>query len=108
MSDDVRLSRQGLRVLKVFLDVWTDNVRNELSGADLARAAALTSGTVYPLLVRFQQSGILTSRWEEDRPQDLKRPRRKLYRLSPRGAQVARRALEEFLPGHLSRRPSAV
>src|SRR5688572_9627712 len=94
----MRLSHQGLRVLKVFLDAFSDDVRAEIVGIDVMRAARVSSGTLYPLLLRFEKAGLLTSRWEEGRPEELGRPRRRFYRLTPSGARLAEDALRELGP----------
>ena len=105
MPDRLRLSHQGLRVLKAFLDAFSDDVRSELAGADIMKAARLSSGTLYPILLRFEKAGLLASRWEEDRPEDLGRPRRRFYQITPAGLRVAREALGE-LSGLGDMRPS--
>ena len=37
-------------------------------GYDLMKAARLPSGTLYPMLARLQQEGLVDSQWEEQRP----------------------------------------
>ena len=56
-------------------------------GYDLAQAAALFSGTLYPLLMRLEKSGLLESRWEAS-PQP-NRPRRHVYRITGEGIALA-------------------
>jgi DNA-binding PadR family transcriptional regulator len=54
---------------------------------------ALTGhGTLYKALGRLEDFGLLTSRWEDAAAAEG-RPRRRLYALTPRGAQVAEQAL---------------
>ena len=65
MGDGPRLSLQSLKVLRVFLAAASGDVRAELAGADIMQAATLSSGTLYPILLRFERVGILTSQWEE-------------------------------------------
>lgn len=96
MPPTVRLSHQGLRVLRVFLDAIGDDVRAELAGADIMKAARLSSGTLYPILLRFEKAGLLESRWESDAPEALGRPRRRFYRMTRAGAKVAHDALGEL------------
>ena len=96
MTTNVRLSHQGLRVLRVFLDAMAEDVRAELAGTDLMQAARLSSGTLYPLLLRFEKAGLLESRWERERPETLGRPRRRFYRMTPAGAKVAHEALDDL------------
>jgi DNA-binding PadR family transcriptional regulator len=53
---------------------------------------ALTGhGTLYKALSRLEESGLLTSRWEDAAAAEG-RPRRRLYDLTRRGAQVAAQA----------------
>ncbi len=57
-------------------------------GYELAKLAGLSSGTLYPLLIRLHERGQLEARWEEpDRPG---RPPRHAYRLSAEGVAFAR------------------
>ena len=59
-------------------------------GYDLMKAAKLPSGTLYPMLARLQDEGLVTFEWEPQ-PTDLAgRPARKYYRLTGEGARVAR------------------
>ena len=37
-------------------------------GYDLMKAARLPSGTLYPMLARLQQEGLVDSQWEEPAP----------------------------------------
>jgi PadR family transcriptional regulator PadR len=101
MADSIRLSHQGLRVLRAFLDALSEDVRAELAGADLMTAARLSSGTLYPILLRFERLGLLESRWESERPEKLGRPRRRFYRMTEAGAQVAREALDDLSTRHI-------
>jgi len=56
-------------------------------GLDLVATTGLPSGTVYPTLARLKKSGLVASRWEDQRQADREgRPRRKYYELSAEGA----------------------
>ncbi len=55
-------------------------------GYDLCRALHLKAGTLYPILRRLDQRGLVETRWEQDPPQG--RPARHLYRLSATGVQL--------------------
>lgn len=59
-------------------------------GYDLMKATRLPSGTLYPMLARLQQEGMVDSQWEDQRPGAGGRPPRKYYRLTAEGARVAR------------------
>ena len=101
MPENMRLSHQSLRVLRVFLDALSEDVRAELAGADLISATRLSSGTLYPILLRFEKAGLLESRWESERPEELGRPRRRFYRMTQAGAQVAHDALDALSSIHI-------
>ena len=71
-------------------------------GYDLARETGLKSGSLYPILVRLNERGLLEAIWEEEQPQG--RPRRHLYRLSAVGLADARQALAPEAPRVHNRR----
>jgi PadR family transcriptional regulator PadR len=74
------------RVLRVFLADLTARQY----GYDLMKAAKLPSGTLYPMLARLQDEGLVTSEWEPQ-PEDAGgRPPRKYYQLTGEGARIAR------------------
>jgi PadR family transcriptional regulator, regulatory protein PadR len=80
-------------------------------GYDLMKATKLPSGTLYPMLARLQQDGLLDSQWEDQRPDAGGRPPRKYYRLTAEGARVARLELAHAsaAPGrrrHVAARPA--
>lgn len=83
-----RLTHQSLKVLRTFLERPAD----KLSGADIRRATKLWSGTLYPILIRFEDAGLLTSEWEEIDPSEAERPRRRLYKITGHGIRVANEA----------------
>ena len=60
-------------------------------GYALATATGLKSGTLYPILIRLADRGLVEACWQ-DEPQPG-RPRRHLYRLTADGAASATRAL---------------
>jgi PadR family transcriptional regulator PadR len=97
MPDQIRLSHQSLRVLRVFLDTMSEDVRAELAGTDIMSATHLSSGTLYPVLLRFEKAGLLESRWERERPEKLGRPRRRFYRLTQAGSQLAQEVLNDLV-----------
>ena len=86
----VRMTAPLERVLRVFLD---DPVAPRY-GYDLMKAAALPSGTLYPLLARLEARALVVSAWETPR-QDGERPRR-YYRLTSEGIEVARLELAQL------------
>jgi PadR family transcriptional regulator PadR len=65
----------------------------EMYGLEICKAVDLAPGSVHPILYRFQQIGWLESRFEAIDPSEEGRPRRRYYRLTPDGAELARDAL---------------
>ena len=62
-----------------------------LHGYGMARDTGLKSGSLYPILIRLAERGLVEARWEDGQPAG--RPRRHLYRLTPGGLASARAAL---------------
>lgn len=93
MGREPRLTSQTLRTLAVLCA----RADIEVSGADIARVTKIASGSLYPILARLEQAGWAESRWEEDDPRDLGRPRRRLYTITGLGARKARTAIREFI-----------
>jgi PadR family transcriptional regulator, regulatory protein PadR len=90
MGATPRVTLQGVKVLGTFLAAYEESVKSELSGADVMKKSGVSSGTMYPLLIRLEEAGWLNSRWEETEPQELGRPRRRLYSLTGTGVHAAR------------------
>jgi PadR family transcriptional regulator PadR len=82
MGEELNLTTQSLKVLRPFLE----HPSSELAGVDVMRASRLASGTAYPIMLRLERHGPLTSRWEDGDPVEMKRPRRRYYAITPRGA----------------------
>src|SRR5580658_8644351 len=57
-------------------------------GYELSKDTGLTSGTLYPLLMRLSDQGLLESRWQE--PERPGKPPRHGYRLTSEGLTFAR------------------
>jgi len=57
-------------------------------GYELARQTGLQSGTLYPLLIRLSDQGLLDSRWDE--PERPGMPPRHAYKLTADGLALAR------------------
>ena len=92
MVNEPRLTHQSLRALKLF----AEDPSTRLAGSDIMKATGLSSGTLYPILLRFEHHGLLESVWEREKPEVLGRPRRRLYSITTRGREVAYRALTEL------------
>lgn len=61
-------------------EVYTSDIIDELKAANLL----VVEGTLYPLLSRLREAGILNYRWEESKAG----PPRKYYSISAKGAAV--------------------
>ena len=92
VNRSIRLSGPALRMLKIFIEHPT----KEFSGAEIGKVTGIGSGTLYPLLARFEQERWLTSRWEKIDPSEEKRPRRHFYKITSHGQNSARQALAEL------------
>jgi DNA-binding PadR family transcriptional regulator len=57
-------------------------------GYDLCQQTGLKAGSMYPILIRLADRGLLDTAWESEIPSG--RPPRHLYRLTPAGADIAR------------------
>jgi PadR family transcriptional regulator PadR len=62
----------------------------------LAKQTGLRSGSLYPILIRLAERGLVEACWEDGQPAG--RPRRHLYRLSSDGLAAARAALAVTAP----------
>jgi PadR family transcriptional regulator PadR len=61
-------------------------------GLDLVARTGLASGTVYPTLSRLRRSGLVDTRWEDQRVAEREgRPRRRYYRLTAEGARALKK-----------------
>jgi DNA-binding PadR family transcriptional regulator len=56
-------------------------------GYGIARDTGLKSGTLYPVLIRLADRGLVEVCWEDEQPAG--RPRRHMYRLTPEGLATA-------------------
>jgi PadR family transcriptional regulator, regulatory protein PadR len=83
---------------RVFRVMITDSTAPHY-GYDLMKAARLPSGTLYPMLARLQQDGLVNSEWEARRQDAGGRPPRKYYRLTAEGLRVARLELARAASG---------
>ena len=81
-------SRQALRLL----DVLHARPGEWRHGYELVKLAGLSSGTLYPLLIRLHGRGLLEARWEP--PAAAGRPARHVYRLTAEGLHLARAGSE--------------
>lgn len=84
-----RITSAVLAAFAVLLEAVADGM--SLYGLEIAAAAGISHTTIYDVLARLEEAGWLTSHWEELGSYDEPRPRRRLYRLTPLGENIARR-----------------
>jgi DNA-binding PadR family transcriptional regulator len=75
------------------LAVLAADPANWQHGYRLAQDTDLKSGTLYPILMRLADRGLVEARWEDAQPEG--RPRRHLYRLTAAGVEVGGAVLAE-------------
>jgi PadR family transcriptional regulator len=92
MDENIRLSVPAARVLRVFLED-PDVPRY---GFDLMERVGLASGSLYPILARFEQAGWIVGAKEGIDPQTEGRPARRYFTLTGEGVRVAQRRLSEL------------
>src|SRR5581483_5617490 len=80
-------SAQTLSVLAALCDQPSDYQH----GYALAKQTGLKSGTLYPILIRLADRGLVEARWQDE--PEPGRPRRHLYRLTSAGLASAAGAL---------------
>jgi DNA-binding PadR family transcriptional regulator len=77
-----KLSPQTLSVLNTLANRPSD----WLYGLELSKFTGLKSGSLYPILIRLSDRGLLESRWLE--PSEQGRPPRHAYRISAAGLKA--------------------
>ena len=92
MSNEPRITGPVLKVLSFFLQAPTESA----AGADIRRATKISTGTLYPLLLRLEQFNWLESKWEEVDPSEVGRPRKRLYRITRTGILHAEEELSSL------------
>lgn len=87
MVRDREFSAQTLTVMSALCS----RPRGWHHGYDVAQSTGLKSGTLYPILIRLADRGLLEACWEDEQPAG--RPRRHLYRLTSEGLARAKQEL---------------
>ncbi|WP_366519918.1 PadR family transcriptional regulator [uncultured Croceicoccus sp.] len=85
----VRSRRPSPQMLAVLAALY-DRAPERIHGYDLMKLTGLKSGSLYPLLMRMSDRGLLASEWCE--PTAPGRPPRHAYRLTARGVALAQAA----------------
>jgi DNA-binding PadR family transcriptional regulator len=75
------------------LDALSAAPREWRHGYDIMKETGLLSGTLYPLLMRMTDQGLVEAEWRE--PAQPGRPARHAYRLTAQGLALARATVSE-------------
>jgi PadR family transcriptional regulator, regulatory protein PadR len=86
----VRYTPQVLRILGAFLK----NPNEQRYGLDLLKETGLKSGTLYPILLRLEENGIVESDLEDIDPKVEGRSKRRYYTLTMTGMRIAQREFD--------------
>lgn len=93
MTLERKLPRMTLQ-RQLFVRVLLEEPTRYRYGRELSEMLGLPSGTIYPMLAHFEELKWIESKWEDEKVHLTEgRPRRRYYRLTPDGAELARHAL---------------
>ena len=85
--------RRPSKQMLVLLEALSAQPQYWRHGYDLMKDTGLLSGTIYPLLMRMTDQGLVQAEWRE--PVQLGRPARHAYRLTVSGLALARTAADD-------------
>ena len=88
-AQDLELTPKMARVIKAFLE----EPQRPRYGLELMRLLGQPSGTLYPILAKFEHAGWITGSKEDIDPRAEGRPARRIYRLTGAGARAAHHQL---------------
>lgn len=80
-------NRQPSKQMRILLDALSAERQEWRHGYDLMKEPGLSSGTLYPLLMRMTDQGLVEAEWRE--PAQPGRPARHAYRLTAAGFALA-------------------
>ena len=90
--DSLRLElRRGCLVMAVLAQLRTEHYGYTLRTELAALGLEIDEGTLYPLLRRLENQGLLVSEWREEDKRN-----KRFYRLSPDGKRVLKELLTEW------------
>ena len=92
-------SPNGSPQTRELLAVMSRQPRTWQYGYELSKQTGLKSGTLYPLLIRLSDQGLLESQWQE--PERPGKPPRHAYKLTPDGLAFARTMSAPSTPSDL-------
>lgn len=83
----VKRSRRPSKQMLILLEALSARSQEWRHGYDLMKETGLLSGTLYPLLMRMTDQGLVEAEWRE--PAQPGRPARHAYRLTAEGVALA-------------------
>jgi PadR family transcriptional regulator len=99
-----RLSDEAAEVLRLFLNA-PERAR---FGLEIIRLARIRSGSLYPILHRFEARGLIVATWEDtDLAERARRRPRREYRLEPSQTGKAEKLYLEWEAATSRRQPSS-
>ena len=82
-------NRQPSKQMLILLEAFSRKTQQWRYGYELMKETGLSSGTLYPLLIRMADNGLIKSEWRE--PERPGRPARHAYRMTAMGIALANR-----------------
>ncbi|MEN3747785.1 PadR family transcriptional regulator [Sphingomonas sp. HF-S3] len=92
--------RQPSKQMLTLLGAMAEDPLAWVHGFDLMKRTGLSSGTLYPLLIRMTGQGLVEAEWHD--PVQPGRPARHAYRLTAAGIALAASAAPSGAPSGLS------
>jgi len=99
------MTRKCSSQTRMLLAALLDEPRAWRHGYELTSVTGLKSGTLYPILMRLSDRGLLDAKWQV--AEVAGRPPRHLYRLTTAGVAYARAELAQALPLAMPQRSRA-
>jgi PadR family transcriptional regulator, regulatory protein PadR len=87
-----RITDETAAVLALFLS----DVARSLYGLEIIKETGISSGSLYPILLRLEARGVIDGVWEQIDESTEGRRRRRYHRITPDGVVFAREALVEW------------
>ncbi len=90
--ENLRLElRRGCLIVAVLAQLRTEQYGYTLRKSLADDGLAIDEGTLYPLLRRLENQGLLVSQWREEDKRN-----KRFYQLSPEGEQILNQLMEEW------------
>jgi DNA-binding PadR family transcriptional regulator len=93
-GSEMRISGKSLEIL-LFL---SNSPHESFAGYPLSKTLGISSGTLYPLLIKLEEAGLLDSQWEDGDPQEIGRPRRRYYKINGQGIAALNEKMRSIYP----------